>query len=298
MTKVLIIHKEGSGKNTLDFIKARMEDAGMECELRHKAQIDYDEPYDGYTHYIRWGCTTNFPRNSKGELAPTVINKSSGIHKAAKKADFRKNFLHETGSLYALDYYDKDNLPEPFDGYPIVVRPSQHAFSDKIAVADDAYELGKIAAEYGDDWYGAPWIDKDKEYRVLVVGGRIVYMDEKIPQDRRDVTWDRPGKECTLKNVKWGNWPRNVARAALEAIEYTGLDWGVVDVGVGDGEAYVFEVNTAPMLDYFDGKKETYNQRVMGEALIYLVENGPCGPVQWQHDMTWKDLIHPSRYGG
>jgi glutathione synthase/RimK-type ligase-like ATP-grasp enzyme len=127
----------------------------------------------------------------------------------------------------------------------------------------------------------------------MVVNNRVVYVDEKIPKDKNDATWDRPGKECTLKNVAWSDWRMGVVEAALKASSIAGLSFCVVDIITKDDNTYVLEVNTAPMLDYFKNK-ESYNQKVLSEALIHLIKEGSLEPVEQIN--TWKDVIHPTRW--
>jgi glutathione synthase/RimK-type ligase-like ATP-grasp enzyme len=90
---------------------------------------------------------------------------------------------------------------------------------------------------------------KKDEYRIHVFGGEVVFQQRKarkkeVPDDQ--VNWQ-------VRNLAGGFIfandgivaPEVVQEAARMAVQALGLDFGAADVGFKDGEAVVYEVNTA-----------------------------------------------------
>lgn len=295
--KLLLARKKHSGVGTLDYFKSEFEKKGHSLDILTSGdRFEDGKGWDGYNRYIRWGCTMTLPRDSRGNLAP-VMNEARNIRKSSDKGSFRLR-MHEEGlAPYTCTLYHLCHcLSEGWMRFPVVVRPNRHFFSQDLFYIENWGELTEFLASLDDpnmNFYASEYVEKDQEFRVMVVGGRVVYIDEKIPQDHNDITWDRKGKECILQNVKWGDWNLDVAYKAVKACVLAGLDFCVVDVIVKDGVVFVLEVNTAPMLNYGD-KGPYYNQRVMFEALYHELTNGKLEPVTEVN--SWKDIIHPSRY--
>lgn len=109
------------------------------------------------------------------------------------------------------------------------------------------------------------YIPKKTEYRVHVVGGRVILVQRKA----RNPQCDNP--DWKVRNHANGfifvrndvEAPPSVVDAAKRAVSALGLDFGAVDIIWNDKqkEPYVLEVNTAPGLegstidDYADGFK-------------------------------------------
>lgn len=95
---------------------------------------------------------------------------------------------------------------------------------------------------------------KTEEYRVHVFGGRIIDASQKR---LRNGLRDTDGYEPLIRNHANG-WvfcregtqlPECAAAQCVQAVSALRLDFGAVDVGVKDGVATVYEVNTAPGLE-------------------------------------------------
>src|SRR5690606_2670988 len=107
------------------------------------------------------------------------------------------------------------------------------------------YEVCEACSLY-DEYYISEMIDKVREFRVVVLEGRVLYMYEKIPEDPSVAAWNH-AQGAETPNLKWGDWHLPSVRASLLAMELSGLDFGGVDVMIdSEGRAYVLEVNTAP----------------------------------------------------
>jgi glutathione synthase/RimK-type ligase-like ATP-grasp enzyme len=88
----------------------------------------------------------------------------------------------------------------------------------------------------------------DREFRVHVVDGEVICVDEKVPRES--------GHEAVVKNMSNGykfraprtEYPPTVESESIKAVRVLGLDFGGVDVGVNDQGVWIYEVNTAPSL--------------------------------------------------
>lgn len=115
---------------------------------------------------------------------------------------------------------------------------------------------GIIIVEKGEPIPDAPlytkYIFKDKEFRVHVVGGKVIDTQRKIRDpDREVVTWKvrshQNGFIYARNGIVASEQRDSLAIAACQAI---GLDFGAVDI-IQDkaGVFYVLEINTAPGLE-------------------------------------------------
>ncbi len=99
------------------------------------------------------------------------------------------------------------------------------------------------------DFY-VEYVPTDREYRARVVGDQCVRVSEKVLSSPDDYTpWIRNyehGHTFVSPHTRLNSFQESLAVAAVKA---HGLDFGAVDMVVGDdGHTYVLEVNTAPAL--------------------------------------------------
>lgn len=94
-----------------------------------------------------------------------------------------------------------------------------------------------------------------REFRIHVFNGHIIDASEK----KRRTDFPEEQRNSLLRNWRFG-WvfahenvdvPRDVSEQSISAIAALGLDFGAVDVGYREkeGQAFVFEVNTAPGIE-------------------------------------------------
>ena len=177
---------------------------------------------------------------------------------------------------------------------PVVLRPSRHAQGRHLYTynlgsnSTETYQaLVNTCREIG-DYYISEFIDKEHEYRVFVCQNRAVWVAKKTPGNPEDVAWN-VAAGGRFDNVRWGEWPLQVIRAALQAARVSGTDFCGVDVMVDyDGNPYVLEVNSAP------SQTSPYRQQCVAKAFDYIVRNGKQHFDGVERITSWKDVIHPA----
>ena len=244
----------------------------------------------GTTTVFRWGCTSNVPDGV------SVINSAASIHWCSDKRQGRLD-MQEAGVPVPETYGSADEVSSRAGKW--VLRPSRHAQGRHLYVynvadedrvpGDEYYEMLNKARELGAH-YVSRLINKVAEYRVFVCQNRVVWVAKKTPGNPDDVAWNvaRGGR---FDNVRWGDWPLAVVKAALAAAKVSGTDFCGVDVMVdADGKPYVLEVNSAP------SQTSEYRQRCVAKAFDHIITKGkmhfddvPDGPKR-----TWKSYIHPA----
>lgn len=115
------------------------------------------------------------------------------------------------------------------------------------------------------------YVKKKKEFRVHVVGGQVIDVQQK--KQRSDFTGD---VDFAVRNHQNG-WiyarenveePADLRQNAVEAVLAMGLDFGAVDIiyNAHQNQSYVLEINTAPGLEGTSVQNYT-------TALLRMVEN-------------------------
>jgi len=245
---------------------------------------------DSTSLLIRWGCTS-----PTGVTTSKQLNTSESIKRVNNKRGFRELLMHEDQTL--IPY----TLTSEWSGLtttPLVLRPSNHAQGRNLFVVNSMDELLNVVHErpqvFHNGWYASELIDKVAEYRVYAVSGRVATVAEKTPDNPDAVAWN-VAQGGRFDVVRWGSWPMEVVRVALEAFKYSGLDFGGVDVMVDrDGRAYVIEINSAPSLPLLSDGSVSYRQKCMAKCFKYIHENGKehfASPESYGH---WSQVIHPA----
>lgn len=241
------------------------------------------------THIFRWGCVNQLPSWVNDDL--TVVNTAVAIGWCADKRQGRLD-MQEAGVPVPKTW---PNVATWFDEIPagnilpVVARPERHAQGRNLLLSNNPVALNMFAREHG-AIYLSEYIAKVAEYRVLVCQNRVVWVAQKTPGNPEDVAWN---VACggRFDNVRWGQWPMEVIKAALAAAKVSKTDFCGVDVMVDkEGKPYVLEVNSAP------SQTSPYRQACLAKAFDYIVENGknhlPDPKVE-----TWRDVIHPALEG-
>lgn len=208
---------------------------------------------------IRWGSR----RDSwiDGEFLK-VINPFRSIALASDKLQ----------SLQVMDNWEVDDLrinvpdwdedPEALAervGYPILGRKRHHArgMDVKLCLQRRDYRIRKDGTRASD--YYIQYIPTVREFRIHVVGNEVIRVQGKF--------LDHPNEAVSyVRNFGTGyrfRAPRNRLnrrrlKMAINAVKSLGLDFGAVDLLIGDdGETYILEVNTAPSCSPLTGAEYT-----------------------------------------
>lgn len=237
---------------------------------------------------FRWGCVNQLP-GWTNEVA--VVNTAASIGWCADKRQGRLD-MQAAGVPVPKTW---GSVEEWFDAIPagsvapVVIRPERHAQGRYLLLSSNKRELYSFAGYHG-SVYLSEYIEKVAEYRVLVCQNRAVWVAKKTPGNPEDVAWNvaRGGR---FDNVRWGEWPLAVIRAALAAAKVSKTDFCGVDVMVdAEDKPYVLEVNSAP------SQTSPYRQQCLAKAFDYIVLNGKkhFDDVEDNGRKTWKSYIHPA----
>jgi len=228
--------------------------------------------------YIRWGCTANVPCNN-------VLNTAVAIHEVSNKRDFRLKL--DTHDLCPSTWGYLSDVPNLTIENKVVFRPEHHAQGRNIFLSTDREELFNLTQRFP-RYYISEFIDKQQEFRVCIVQGRVVWVAEKTPADKDSLAWNvnRGGR---FDNVRWDNWNLKVVNIAIQAMGISSLDFGGVDIMVdSEGNCTVLEINSAPSLT------SPYRQLCMAKAFDYIVNNNKQGIPLIQKLGGYKKFIHPA----
>jgi len=187
---------------------------------------------------INWGSS-----DPDRELDGGILNQPYAVKRASNKLSTFKAFKeHDVPTVEWTTNLDvaKDWIEE---GYAVVERHKLSGHSGEgivIKSGDDALGLCPLYTKY---------TKKKDEYRIHVFQGEILFQQRKarkkeVPDE--EVNWQ-------VRNLVGGfifandgvEAPEAVQQAATLAVQALGLDFGAADVGFKDGEAVVYEVNTA-----------------------------------------------------
>lgn len=225
---------------------------------------------------FRWGCTSRQP-------AKHTINTVEAISLVNNKLEFRK----VAGSLCPKTWFDV-NIEGDF---PLILRPSTHAQGRNLHFCRDSDSLNYWSNYYksiGKEYYISEYIQKEKEYRVFVVQGRVVWVTEKTPANPNDIAWNvaRGGR---FDNVRWNDWPLKVCRIAVEAYNLIpGASFLGIDVMTKGNDVYVLEANSAPSMT------SPYRQESTAKAFKWIVDNGKENIPLVNKIGGYKKFIHPA----
>jgi len=191
---------------------------------------------------IRWGSSARVARRPR-----TVINRRQSIEAATDKLGSLLLLQQEHVRIPTI--YRRGEVPNDVGIYPLLGRQRTHRQGADIVLCMQRLDLEHSGAEFY-----TKYIPTAREFRVHVFQGDILKISEKRLTNREEfqVPW--------IRNLENGYTFRNVAdirdriiqqieAAGKDAVEALRLDFGAVDVLLGDdGNVYVLEVNTGPSL--------------------------------------------------
>ena len=201
-------------------------------QIPHGSRIE-----NGGSFLIRWGSSLQPEMDDEFDR---VINYAGGIMNATNKLE-SLCILQEEGLKVPPFSTNPEALADEY-GYPILGRKLRHARASDIQFCLQARDFRQPR-----DFYTA-YIPTNREYRVHVVGDEAVRVQAKyldFPEQKKE--WIRNyGTGYRFRNPRLRMHRRRL-QDAIRAVSVLGLDFGAVDLIVGDdNETYILEVNTAP----------------------------------------------------
>lgn len=186
---------------------------------------------------IRWGNSLEPEIDDSFER---VINSAEAIQNATNKL-LSLEIMSDGGLNVPAWSEHPDELIEQY-GFPILGRKLRHARGSDIQLILQQRDMRRPR-----DFYTV-YIPTNREYRVHVVGDEAVRVQAKyldFPEQKK--AWIRNYESgYRFRNPRLRMHSRRL-QAAISAVSVLGLDFGAVDLIVGDdNETYILEVNTAP----------------------------------------------------
>jgi glutathione synthase/RimK-type ligase-like ATP-grasp enzyme len=280
MTVVILCQKGDAAGPPREVATAR----SVAAKMRNAAVVKLTgEAYPaGVTKTFRWGCTANAP-------VKAVVNTAQAIHFVADKPRFRRHLRDVAPDIIPITWFGNDDIErflELHNHLPLVVRPSKHTRGEHFHVVNDMMELSARIRPMGEGYYISKFYQKRSEYRVEFVQNRVVWVYEKIPNNRALHAW---GRAANWNMIRWGDWNLTVVTKAYKAFKESGLDFGAVDVIVDrQGDVYVCEVNSAPEFDH------AHKEERVAQCFDWMIDNNYRNAPPVGAFADWKNFIHPA----
>lgn len=182
-------------------------------------------------------------RGSEGDInwgrnkASTLLNPN--ISNSTNKRVMRELFKeHGVPMPYLYDWSEQNGVEMIF---PVVGRPDHHSKGRGFWLVKNEEDLRKAlrgTRRKAAATHFMEYIAADREYRVHIFNGKSIRISQKKFDDEGNYTTAKPS-----------NRVGRVRKAAKQAVEALGLDFGAVDVlarGDNNEEVFVLEVNAAP----------------------------------------------------
>lgn len=281
---MLVIYKKtGNGDKSPEMIAYEM------CNLTVVCENKVDMFPRNVSRVLRYGCRGNVPEDYKPQIKG-YLNTASSIKFTSDKREFRRVLIQERGlaifpvTLFSTDQLDGDTYGTTHCYY--IIRPSQHSRGENIFKTRSQASLEAVGEYIGEGkYYLQEYVNKDAEYRVNFVQGKVVQVLKKIPEDSKALVWNHSNTE----NIRWGDWPLKVVQRACIAAHHSGLYMGSVDVITSNNydEVYVLEVNTSPELT-------PYQAKCFAKAIDWSIDNDSFDSLVPETEEThWRAFIHP-----
>ncbi len=143
------------------------------------------------------------------------------------------------------------NVPEFTDEFPMIGRTKRHHSGNGFWLCLNQYDKQKAINEGAE--YFIEYIPVRTEYRVHVFRDKVIDVRRKAENELFEGTPDQYvrsiHKGWKFLKVNPNNFDESCIGECINSVELLGLDYGAVDVLLGDnGEYYVLEVNSSPGL--------------------------------------------------
>ena len=247
-------------------------------QLRAVQEDEYHHQ-DGDAAVVRWDCYADLSLGS-GVLD---VNPATAVRLSRDKGASRRLLAELTAPTW-------QTLSDV--QVPCVVRPRRHKAGARFYICRTMADVRLAIRRCGTGWYASALIDKAREFRVFVVGGRVAAVSERFPGEDSEgvgaVAWNL-SLGGRLVNVNRPDWPVPALQASIEAARRLGLGWAAVDVALDrDGRPVVWELNTAPALR----NKWTIGQLAKALASPFVegpIKEGARKPRSYAHPGVLRD---------
>lgn len=292
---IVFLRRPRLGRNSVKGMSLHLQSQGLDArgQLYNRRLTNFSENSSGLL--VRWGCTAAVPevfRHLK------VINKAEPIYLVNNKLGFRQLLMNGRADLIPPTTTSMlGNLSISGLNFPMILRPRRHSQGRNLWRINNPVDLQETLSSnadiLSDGWYLSELIDKKQEFRVYVVNGRVATVAEKHPDDPTQLAWNvHQGGEFRV--VRWDDWNLDVCKVAIEAFNYSGLDFGGVDVMTDqDGRPYVIEINSAPSLPLLSDGSVSYRQKCMAKCFKFIHDNDNS-TIDFVENQGWRGYIHPA----
>ena len=196
---------------------------------------------------INWGCS-EIPELRVSRFGTTLINHPAAVKEAVNKILTFKRLAAE--DVPVVDFTQDREVAAKWhkNGKSVYGRKFVCSRGGK---GIDLFLAKKFQGEIPAYPLYTKFFPCETEYRVHVVGGRVIDFAEKrrkrLLEPKPNRYWIRTHDNGWVFAREGAQLDENVKDISLRAIQALGLDFGAVDLRVNeDGECRVLEVNTAP----------------------------------------------------
>jgi hypothetical protein len=274
----LIVRKTGLG---LDSLRSVIQVSGIPITLRN-SQVRIPS---GTGKLITWGYVSDLPQGYE------VINTPRAVAQVSDKISFRRKL--DVLNLCPKTVFNRQDAIRLLETHDVIIRPRNHSQGRNLFVvhANDSDKISKLDVVLNNlgSFYVSELIKKESEYRVFIAQGKVVWVAEKLPDDRTQVAWN-VHQGGSFQNVRFGSWNKNVIKNSIESFNQSELDFGAVDVVVdSEGRAFTLEINTAPALT------TPYRTECVAKVFKFLFNNDHTRLQIPNNDrFNWRDFVHPA----
>lgn len=293
----LLLRRNKSGLETLR--KIRLSSANpSKYDIMNDQHLRIN-PRIRYNYLFNWAYVRNVPNGFT-----RVLNNPSNVGISSSKGSFRKKLYDNGLTMPTWNISRASQVDEMVDSFSYdkqyIMRPQSHyGGKDLRVIIPDECNIDTLRSalkttvlrEFGGSYYVSEFIEKDKEFRVFVLDGKIVFVVEKIVNDTSVVAWnvEQGGR---FENVRFGEWNKVVCEKSIDAIKLAGLDFGAVDVMIKGDDVYILEVNTSPHIT------ADYWASCVAKAFDYTIDNNIMVAFDKSYDdlatAKWRNFIHPA----
>jgi len=251
------------GKDGRPSMKAVYQHMKFNCELRIRRKIKNKEWFRSFNYnvsdyFIKKSINAPFNENviiRWGNRIPLPVNNNSIVYnniKALEKINNKgltRQILKNNNIL--TPYYTYEKISEDSNlEYPIICRPLQHAKGRNFIVLNNSNELNHfLDLNEMTNFYFAPYLEKDAEFRVHCGLGKVISVLEKPkPSNPSQKAWNRSLNGDPFIYIPWSEYNYDMCITALKAMEAVGADFGAVDIIRFEDKYYVLEINSSPTL--------------------------------------------------